>query len=126
MPFTIEDWIAVGVASLVGGIVVGLIARFKLLGVREIFAAKLEAEEKRSLDFEIQLEDRDAELGDLRELSMELQVREAELSAKLDAEFRSSEAKEALIERSQEQLNYDEGATGEGGARVRQEKGICG
>jgi len=104
MPFTLEAWIAIGVSLIVGGLIVGLILRFKLSGASQLHHSQMETEKKKSAQLETQLGIRESELDGIRKQTVELQKSESELKAKLEAERKASKEKEALLEKSQSHL----------------------
>ncbi len=104
MPFTTEAWIAVGAALIVGGVIIGLIMKSKLTGVRNLAEAQVNSEKERADSVEKKLVAREFELDTIRNQTVVLQQRETELKTRIEAERRASKEKEVLLARAQTQL----------------------
>ena len=104
MPFTTEASIAIGAALLVGAIIVFLILKSKLNGVRQLMEARVNAEQERADEVQKKLAARELELDGIRKQTVALQQSETELKTRLDVERRSSKEKEVLLQKAQNQL----------------------
>lgn len=104
MPLTQEAWIAAGVAFVVGAIIVGLISKAKLGGLRALLETQLKTEQGKAQELEQKLNSREIELDGIRKQTVELKQKETELKTRIDAERKAGKEKEILLEKAQAQL----------------------
>lgn len=104
MPFNSEDYIAMGVALILGAIITAIFLRMKNSGALTLKDAEIKATEEKLREVEKNLATKEIELTAIRKQTVDLMQREAELKTRIDAERKAGREKEALLQNAQVQL----------------------
>ena len=96
MSLTSEDWIAIAVALILGGLIVGVIMKLKFSLMKALLLQQFNTEREKATELEAKLGRREIELNSIRNQTLVLQQRDTELKTIIESERRATKEREAL------------------------------